>query len=226
VYQYTLEAVKKLFSMGCELIILACNTASAKALRTIQQNDLPIIAPEKRVLGVIRPSVEEVVSITRNDHVGILGTNGTVSSLSYVLELEKLLDGKLNIIQEACPMWVPIVENNVIDTEGADYFVRKNIENLLQNDQHIDTVILGCTHYPLLINTIKRYLPQHVKIVEQGPIVAHKLDDYLKRHPEMEERCSKGESVCYFTTENPDNFDEKASLFIDDAVKSKNINFL
>jgi glutamate racemase len=226
VYRYTLEAVNKLFSMGCELVILACNTASAKALRTIQQNDLPALGADKRVLGVIRPSVEEVVSITRTSHVGVLGTNGTVSSLSYVLELEKLLGGKITITQEACPMWVPIVENNEIDTEGADYFVRKNIENLLQNDQHIDTVILGCTHYPLLLDAIKRYLPQHIKIVEQGPIVACKLDGYLQRHPEMEERCSKTESVRYFTTENPENFDEKASLFIDDVVNSKNIKFL
>lgn len=225
VYGYTLEAVKKLFSMGCELVILACNTASAKALRTIQQNDLPALGADKRVLGVIRPSVEEVVSITRTGHVGVLGTNGTVSSLSYVLELDKLSGGGLTITQEACPMWVPIVENNEIDTEGADYFVRKNIENMLKKDQQIDTVILGCTHYPLLINVIKRHLPPHIQIVEQGPIVARKLDDYLQRHPGMEKRCSKGKSVHYLTTENPENFDEKASLFIDEVVNSKNIHY-
>ncbi|MDA3880113.1 MAG: glutamate racemase [Prolixibacteraceae bacterium] len=226
VYQYTLEAVKKLFSMGCELVVLACNTASAKALRSIQQNDLPKIAPEKRVLGVIRPSVEEVVSITQNGHVGVLGTNGTVSSLSYVLELEKLSDGKLAISQEACPMWVPIVENNEIGTQGADYFVKKNIENLLVADSLIDTVVLGCTHYPLLHHTLKKFLPQHIKIVEQGSIVAKKLADYLKRHPEMETRCSKQAGIKYFTTENAETFDEKASLFIDDVVNSKNINYL
>jgi glutamate racemase len=211
--------------MGCELVILACNTASAKALRTIQQNDLPALGADKRVLGVIRPSVEEVVSITRTGHVGVLGTNGTVSSLSYVLELDKLSGGGLTITQEACPMWVPIVENNEIDTEGADYFVRKNIENMLKKDQQIDTVILGCTHYPLLINVIKRHLPPHIQIVEQGPIVARKLDDYLQRHPGMEKRCSKGKSVHYLTTENPENFDEKASLFIDEVVNSKNIHY-
>jgi glutamate racemase len=225
VYQYTLEAVKKLFSMGCELVIFACNTASAKALRSIQQNDLPQIAPEKRVLGVIRPSVEEVVSITRNGHVGVLGTNGTVSSLSYVLELEKLSDGKLSINQEACPMWVPIVENNEIATPGADFFVQKNIKNLLLTDKLIDTVVLGCTHYPLLVDVIKKHLPQHVQVVEQGAIVAKKLADYLRRHPEMEKRCSKEGGVSYFTTENPDTFNEKASLFIDDFVSSQNIHF-
>ena len=225
VYQYTLEAVKKLFSMGCELVILACNTASAKALRSIQQNDLPLIAPEKRVLGVIRPSVEEVVSITKNGHVGVLGTNGTVSSLSYVIELEKLSEGKLAISQEACPMWVPIVENNEIGTPGSDFFIRKNIENLLAKDSFIDTVVLGCTHYPLLYQSIRKFLPQHVKLVEQGSIVAKKLSEYLERHSEIETRCSKQAGLKYFTTENAESFDEKASLFIHDVVHSNNIHF-
>jgi len=168
VYEYTLEAVKKLFEMDCELVVLACNTASAKALRTIQQNDLPKIAPNKRVLGVIRPTAESVINITQNNHVGVLGTNGTVSSQSYVIELDKLSGGKIITTQEACPMWVPIVENNEIGTMGANYFVEKNVTNLLNADNDIDTVILGCTHYPLLSDTIKKYLPQSIKIVEQG----------------------------------------------------------
>lgn len=224
VYQYTLEAVKKLFSMGCELVVLACNTASAKALRTIQQNDLPHLSPNKRVLGVIRPSVEEVVSITRNGHVGVLGTNGTISSLSYVLELNKLSGNKLDISQEACPMWVPIVENNEIGTPGADFFVQKNIRNLFSADELIDTVVLGCTHYPLLSETIKKYLPADVSLVEQGSIVARKLADYLNRHPEMELRCSKQGKMNYYTTEHPETFDEKASLFIDEVVQSQKIH--
>ncbi|MBN1926654.1 MAG: glutamate racemase, partial [Prolixibacteraceae bacterium] len=174
VYEYTLEAVKKLFEFGCELVILACNTASAKALRTIQQNDLPHIAPQKRVLGVIRPSTETVVSITKNNHVGILGTNGTVSSNSYVIELEKISKGELIISQEACPMWVPIVENNEIGTMGANYFIEKNITNLFNADPEIDTIILGCTHYPLLIPSIGKYIPGNVTLVDQGPIVAEK----------------------------------------------------
>ncbi|MBN1767187.1 MAG: glutamate racemase [Prolixibacteraceae bacterium] len=224
VYQYTLEAVTKLFSMGCELVVLACNTASAKALRTIQQNDLPHLSPNKRVLGVIRPSVEEVVSITRNGHVGVLGTNGTISSLSYVLELNKISGNKLEISQEACPMWVPIVENNEIGTPGADFFVQKNIRNLFSADELIDTVVLGCTHYPLLSETIKKYLPANVFLVEQGSIVARKLADYLNRHPEMELRCSKQGKMHYYTTEQPETFDERASLFIDEVVQSQKIH--
>jgi glutamate racemase len=225
VYDYTLEAVKKLFEMDCELVILACNTASAKALRTIQQNDLPVLAPNKRVLGVIRPSVEEVSNITRNNHVGVLGTNGTVSSGSYVIELEKLSGGKLIVTQQACPMWVPIVENNEIGTMGANYFVEKNISELLETDPEIDTIILGCTHYPLLSSTIKKYLPENIRLVEQGTIVSDKLDDYLNRHPEMEERCSLGGSIVYFTTEQASNFEEKATIFMEEPIKATTIHF-
>jgi len=225
VYEYTLEAVKKLFSMDCELVILACNTASAKALRTIQQNDLPVIAPNKRVLGVIRPSVEEVINITRNNHIGVLGTNGTVSSGSYQIELEKLTNGKLIVTQKACPMWVPIVENNEIGTMGANYFVEKNITELLETDPEIDTIILGCTHYPLLSTTIKKYLPENIQLVEQGPIVANKLEDYLNRHPDMKERCSLGGSISYFTTEQASNFEEKATIFMEEPIKATNIRF-
>jgi glutamate racemase len=225
VYDYTLQSVKKLFEMNCELVILACNTASAKALRNIQQNDLPIIAPEKRVLGVIRPSVEEVVNITRNNHVGVLGTNGTVSSGSYIIELEKLSKGKLIVSQEACPMWVPIVENNEIGTMGANYFVEKNITELLETDPQIDTIILGCTHYPLLSSTIRKYLPENIQLVEQGPIVANKLEDYLNRHPNMEERCSLGGSIVYFTTEQASNFEEKATIFMEEPIRATTIHF-
>jgi glutamate racemase len=225
VYEYTLEAVKKLFDMGCELVILACNTASAKALRTIQQNDLPAIAPDKRVLGVIRPSVEAVINITRNNHVGVLGTNGTVSSGSYIIELEKLSDGKLIVSQQACPMWVPIVENNEIGTMGANYFVEKNITELLENDPDIDTIILGCTHYPLLSSSIHKYLPENIKLVEQGTIVAKKLYEYLQRHPEMEERCSIGGNIAYFTTEQAVTFEEKATIFMDEPICATTIHF-
>lgn len=225
VYEYTLEAVKKLFEMDCDLVILACNTASAKALRTIQQNDLPVISPNKRVLGVIRPSVEEVVKITTNNHIGVLGTNGTVSSGSYLIELEKLSEGKLIVSQEACPMWVPIVENNEIGTMGANYFVEKNITNLLETDPEIDTIILGCTHYPLLSSTIRKYLPENIQLVEQGTIVADKLNDYLTRHPEMEERCSLGKSIAYFTTEQAANFEEKATIFMEEPIKATTIHF-
>jgi glutamate racemase len=225
VYEYTLQAVKKLFEMDCELVILACNTASAKALRNIQQNILPQIAPNKRVLGVIRPSAEEVVHITRNNHIGVLGTNGTVTSQSYIIELEKLSEGKLIVSQEACPMWVPIVENNEIGTMGANYFVEKNITNLLSKDPEIDTIILGCTHYPLLSSTIKKYLPEGIKLVEQGPIIAEKIKDYLDRHPEMEKRCSTGNSIIYYTTEQAINFEEKAAIFMNEIIKAATIHF-
>ncbi|HOO83366.1 MAG TPA: glutamate racemase [Prolixibacteraceae bacterium] len=223
VYEFTLQAVKKLFEMGCQLVILACNTASAKALRTIQQTDLPKIAPNKRVLGVIRPSAEEVDRLTRNKHVGILGTKGTVSSMSYVLELEKLHNGTLTVSQETCPMWVPIVENNEIGTPGANYFIQKNINNILSADPLIDTLILGCTHYPMLTQSIKMFLPATVQIIEQGPIVAQKLADYLNRHPEMESVCSTGGSVQYFTTETSNNFNNMASLFLNEPIEAKTI---
>lgn len=223
VYRYTLEAVKRLFDMDCHLVILACNTASAKALRTIQQCDLPLIAPENRVLGVIRPSVEAVDKLSKSRHVGILGTSGTVASLSYLMELDKISNGTLIVSQEACPMWVPIVENNEIGTPGADYFVEKNISNLLSADPLIDTIILGCTHYPLLIDTIKRFVPENVEIVVQGPIVADSLCDYLIRHPEIETKCDTSNKVNYYTTEKASAFMEKASLFLDENISATTI---
>lgn len=225
VYRYTLEAVKKLFDMGCYLVVLACNTASAKALRTIQQNDLPAIDPGKRVLGVIRPSVEEVNILSGSRHVGVLGTTGTILSESYTIELSKISGGTLTTTQEACPMWVPIVENNEIGTPGADYFIKKNIDHLLLADPLIDTIILGCTHYPLLIGSIRRYVPNGVSVVAQGPIVAEKLAKYLDRHPEIESKCLLQPGVRYYTTEKASNFEGMASLFLGEEVQASTIDF-
>ncbi len=224
VYKYTLEAVKYLFSRGCPLIIIACNTASAKALRNIQMLDLPTLAPDNRVLGVIRPSVEKVAEITKNGHVGVLGTVGTVVSESYPIELVKWSDGKVkSTVQEACSMWVPLVENNEIDTDGADYFVRKNIQNILAKDNHLDTLILGCTHYPLLEDQIKKYVPSNINILKQGHIVSEKLVDYLKRHPEMETRLSREGKVEFCTTESAETFASKATLFMGREVKAETV---
>jgi glutamate racemase len=226
VYQYTLQAVKYLFEQGCPLVIIACNTASAKALRNIQMLDLPILAPENRVLGVIRPSVEKVSEITKNGHVGVLGTVGTVASESYPIELEKWAGGKVkSTVQEACPMWVPLVENNEVESEGADYFVRKNIQNILKKDKDLDTLILGCTHYPLLSELIHKYVPKEIQILKQGQIVAEKLVDYLHRHPEMAKRLTKNKSIEFQTTESAEIFESKAALFLNQKVKAKTIHF-
>jgi glutamate racemase len=225
VYEYTLQAVKYLFKQNCPLVIIACNTASAKALRNIQQLDLPKIAPNNRVLGVIRPSVEKVAEITQNGHVGVLGTIGTVVSESYPIELEKWSNGKVtSTVQEACPMWVPLVENNEIETEGADYFVRKNIQNILNKDKKLDTLILGCTHYPLLSSIIKKYVPQEIKILKQGHIVAEKLSDYLNRHAEIEQRLSKSGKIEFQTTESAETFESKAALFLGQEIKARKIH--
>jgi glutamate racemase len=222
VYEYTLECVKQLFAMDCELVILACNTASAKALRNIQQKYLPEIATEKRVLGVIRPTTEVVGKLSRTGHVGILGTTGTITSNSYPIEIAKFYPNMV-VHQEACPMWVPIVENNEIESDAADLFIQKNLSNLLSKDKNIDTIILGCTHYPLLINTIKKHLPSTITILSQGEIVAEGLLDYLKRHPAMEQKCSKGKSIEFFTTDSAENFDKAASLFYGKPVKSNHL---
>ena len=222
VYQYTLENVEKLFSMGCHLVILACNTASAKALRTIQQNDLPIIAPNKRVLGVIRPTTEIVGNYSKTGHIGVLGTTGTVNSESYPKEIAKFFPN-LKVTQEACPMWVPLVENNEYESAGADLFIQENLNHLMKQDDKIDTIILGCTHYPLLIKKIKQFLPQHITLLSQGEIVAKGLKNYLNRHPEIENNCSKGKNISFFTTDDPKNFDEHASIFFGSEVKSENL---
>jgi glutamate racemase len=222
VYEYTLQAVKFLFAQGCPLVILACNTASAKALRNIQQLDLPHLAPDRRVLGVIRPCVEKVAEITVNGRVGVLGTPGTVASLSYPLELEKWAGGKVvSTVQQACPMWVPLVENNELDNTGTDYFVQKDISELLDRDPEMDTVILGCTHYPLLLNTIRRYIPENLNVINQGPVVAEKLINYLTRHPEMVQRITKNGTVRYLTTENAEIFETKAGLFLGQTVNAE-----
>ncbi len=225
VYSYTLQAVKYLFSRNCPLVIIACNTASAKALRTIQQIDLPKIAPDRRVLGVIRPSVEKVAEITKTGHVGILGTPGTVISDSYPLELKKWAGENFRAaVQESCPLWVPLVENNEISSEGAEFFVRKNIQNILKKDKKLDTLILGCTHYPLLINLIRKYVPANINIVEQGAIVAEKLTDYLVRHPETDQKISKNSHVLYLTTESAEIFNEKAAFFLGKEIIAENVH--
>ncbi len=225
VYEYTLEAVKYLFAQNCPLIIIACNTASAKALRNIQQLDLPALAPDRRVLGVIRPSVEKVSEITKNGRVGVLGTPGTVLSESYPIELQKWAGGKVvSTVQEPCPLWVPLVENNEIESEGAAYFVKKNLQNLFRKDNDLDTLILGCTHYPLLMGQIRKYVPEKVNVLDQGAIVAEKLTDYLQRHPEMDDRLTKHGRVRFQTTESADNFNEKAALFLGQNVLSETIH--
>ena len=222
VYRFTLEAVKYLFAQGCNLVILACNTASAKALRTIQQNDLPQIDPTKRVLGVIRPTVERIGDISHSGNIGILGTSGTVQSRSYDMEIKKL-HPSFNVFSQSCPLWVPLVENLEAHGDGADYFVKKYINELLSQSCDIDSIILGCTHYPILIDKIKKYTPNHINIVEQGEIVADSLTDYLTRHPEMDIRCSKNGTCTYLTTEDEDKFNNMASVFLNEEIKSKHI---
>lgn len=222
VYQFTRQAVMKLFSMGCHLVILACNTASAKALRSIQQNDLPSLDPNRRVLGIIRPTAECIGSITQSRHVGIVATEGTIKSESYVLEIKKLFPD-ITVTGEPCPMWVPLVENNEYDGPGADYFVKKRIENLMIRDPQIDSIILGCTHYPLLLNKILKYTPRGVKIVPQGEYVSNSLKDYFVRHPDIEAKCTKNGLCHYLTTENTDKFRESAQLFLHERVDVENI---
>lgn len=219
VYHYTLECVKHLFAKGCPLVILACNTASAKALRNIQQLDLPHIAPDRRVLGVIRPTTEVIGNFSHTGHIGIFATVGTVASESYLVEIEKFFP-KTQVFQEACPMWVPLIENNEYDKEGADYFVKKHIDNLLKKSTEIDAVLLGCTHYPLLIQKIRQFLPAHIQIINQAEIVAKSLTDYLHRHPEIDERCSKNGSCVFYTTDSTEPFDRQSAIFFGENVKS------
>lgn len=223
VYKYTLQAVKKLFEMDCQIIILACNTASAKALRTIQQNDLKNIAPQRRVLGVIRPSTEIIDSISKTKKVGILGTVGTIKSESYVLEISKLYP-HIEVYQEACPMWVPLVENDEYLNEGADFFIKKNIEALLKQNNNIDSIILGCTHYPLLLSKIKQYTPNTINIINQGTIVAKSFADYLTRHPEFEKHCKKEYKRTFLTTDSSELFNSMATKFLDRVITSEQIS--
>jgi glutamate racemase len=222
VYEFTRQAVERLFQMGCHLVILACNTASAKALRTIQQHDLPLWDPERRVLGVIRPTAEVIGSLTHSRHVGILATEGTIRSESYNLEIHKFFPD-IQVSGVACPFWVPLVEYNEADSPGADYFVKKRIDQIMRLDPLIDTLILGCTHYPLLMPKILKYLPDGVRVVPQGGYVADSLQQYLERHPQMEQRCSKGAAVHYLTTENTDKFREQALIFLHEPVEVDNV---
>ncbi len=222
VYEYTLQCVEYLFKQNCSLVILACNTASAKALRNIQQKNLPIIAPNKRVLGVIRPTTEIVGNYTKTGHIGILATTGTVSSESYLVEIEKFFPN-LKVYQEACPMWVPLIENNEINNNGANYFIKKHCDNLMQKQPLIDTIILGCTHYPIIINKIKEYIPKNINVLMQGPIVANGLKNYLYRHPEIEINCSKNATVQFLTTDWPQTFNKAASIFYNQEVMAKRI---
>lgn len=222
VYEFTRQAVNKLFDMGCHLVILACNTASAKALRSIQMNDLPGINPARRVLGVIRPTVECVGEISKNQHIGVLATAGTIKSESYPLEIHKLFP-EIQVSGTACPMWVSLVENNESQDEGADYFIRKYINQLLSKDPQIDTVILGCTHFPILLPKIRQYIPEHVSVIAQGEYVAESLKDYLKRHPEMDAKCTKNGNCQFYTTEAEEKFSESASTFLKQQISVKHI---
>lgn len=223
VYQFTLEAVKYLFAQGCKLVILACNTASAKALRSIQQRDLPLIDPTRRVLGVIRPTVEALGELSSTGNIGVMGTNGTVQSHSYEMEVAKL-NPDFKVYSQACPMWVPLVENHEAESEGADYFVRKYVDGLLKKGPEIDTIVLACTHYPILYPKIRDAVPENIRIVTQGEIVARSLADYMKRHPEMERRCSKGGTCRYLTTEDPDKFTDLARIFLQEPVAVRHID--
>lgn len=235
VYEFTLQAVKKLFSFGCPLVILGCNTASAKALRTIQQQYLPLHAPDRRVLGVIRPTVEAIGSISSTRHIGVLATEGTIKSESYKLEIEKLYPDS-TIVGQACPMWVSLVENSEFNRPGADYFVKDSLEKLLSQDPLIDTIILGCTHFPLLLDKINQQLYNlttslnreaggrtPIQVISQGEYIATSLEDYLKRHPEINQRLIQDGTCQYFTSESPTKFRECASLFLNEDITAQHV---
>ena len=222
VYEFTSQAVRTLFDMGCPMVILACNTASAKALRTIQQVDLPKIAPSKRVLGIIRPTVEYLDEITETRHVGILATSGTIKSQSYPLEIKKLFPD-ITVCGEACPIWVPLVECGEAQSEGADYFVHRHIDNLLAKDEKIDTIILGCTHYPILYDKIRSHTPPHIKVITQGEYVGRSLVNYMQRHPEMDALCTKQGTCKFLTTESGEIFKQYASIFFDEDMQVRSI---
>lgn len=225
VYTFTLQCVQRLFEMGCHLVILACNTASAKALRNIQQNDLPRLDPERRVLGIIRPTVEQVGLTSQTRHIGLVGTTGTVQSKSYPLEFKKLYPDII-VTDKACPMWVPLVENNEYNRDGADFFVKKYIDELIKKDEQIDTLILGCTHYPLLIDKIKKYLPERVRIVSQGELIAESLENYLSRHENINAKCTRNGVTKYYTTESVEKFNEAASIFLNKKVEAQHLEVI
>lgn len=223
VYEFTLEAVKWFFKQGCRLVILACNTASAKALRSIQQIDLPKIDLNNRVLGVIRPTAEYVSKLSQSGHIGIMGTEGTIQSKSYEIEINKL-HPQMIVTGEACPMWVPLVENREYNKPGADYFIKKHIDNILSKDPLIDTIILGCTHYPLLIEKINDCLPKGIRAISQGKLVAESLKHYIERHPEIDVLCTKDGTVTYFTTDSTTKFIEQASIFLNEEIVAKHVD--
>ena len=223
VYQYTLQCVKWFLQNDCPLVILACNTASAKALRSIQQKDLPHLAPDKKVLGVIRPTAEIIGNITVSKNIGVLGTNGTIQSESYLIEINKFFPD-IKVFQQSCPLWVPLVENNEYNTEGADFFIKNDIEKLLAQSDDIDTILLACTHYPLLLKKIRQFVPETITILSQGEIIADSLADYLFRHPEIEQKCSKNANVVLYTTDDEKDFDRHSEEFFGKALKSKHIN--
>ena len=223
VYEFTLEAVKWFFKQGCRLVILACNTASAKALRSIQQIDLPKIDLNNRVLGVIRPTAEYVSKLSQSGHIGIMGTEGTIQSKSYEIEINKL-HPQMIVTGEACPMWVPLVENREYNKPGADYFIKKHIDNILSKDPVIDTIILGCTHYPLLIEKINDFLPKGIRAISQGKLVAESLKNYIERHPEMDALCTKEGTVTYFTTDSASKFIEQASIFLNEEIVAQHVD--
>lgn len=225
VYEFTRQAVRYLFAQGCQLVILACNTASAKALRSIQQLDIPQLDPNRRVLGIIRPTVESIGELTKSRHIGVLATEGTIKSLSYPLEIRKLFPD-IEVTGEACPIWVPLVETNEYGSEGADYFVKRHIDNLLARDNKIDTIILGCTHYPILMDKIRKFVPENIKILTQGAAVASSLKNYLSRHPEMEKLCTKGGTTKFCTTEADGKFGNQASLFLHQQIEVQTVTLV
>ncbi|HVK96868.1 MAG TPA: glutamate racemase [Flavisolibacter sp.] len=223
VYQYTLECTKWLLDQGCPLIIVACNTASAKALRNIQQKDLERLNPGARVLGVIRPTSEVIGNYTKSRNIGILATQGTVQSGSYLIEIHKFFPD-IKVEQEACPMWVPLIENNEHLHEGADYFIKKHLYNIISKSPSIDTLLLACTHYPLLKSKIVKYVPADLKVISQGEIVAASLVNYLQRHPEIENQLTKNKTKAFYTTDSAESFDEKGTVFFGEPVKSYHIS--
>jgi glutamate racemase len=222
VHQYTLQCVRQLFDMGCPIVILACNTASAKALRTIQQKDLPLIDPAKRVLGVIRPTTEIVGKYSKTGHIGVFATAGTVASDSYVVEIKKFYP-HMQVVQEACPMWVPLVENNEFDNPGADYYIKQHIQNLLHKDTQIDTIVLGCTHYPLLAPKIKSFLPEHITLLSQGELVSNSLKDYLHRHTEIKEKLTVNNTCRFYTTDDAYTLNKNGSLFFGHEISATHL---
>lgn len=222
IYKYTLQAVKWFFEQGCPLVVLACNTASAKALRTIQQNDLPKLGADKRVLGIVRPTSEVVGDYSNSKKIGILATKGTVKSESYKIEINKFFPD-VEVFQEYCPMWVPLVENNEFDGPGADYFVKKGIDQLLKQDKNIDTVLLACTHYPLLLDKIRLYTPIDVKLIAQGNLVSESLVKYLRKHTDINDKISKNGDRTFYTTDDPENFEEQANIFYGSSIDANHV---